>query len=115
MGKITPDHSILKTPEQIEKIKESAVINVAILDRIEKEIHDTLSELDVNIAADTQRLPDLDELRQTGGLDFIDLDMPYEYDDDDPESEYYDNGNPDGEDYDAGADRGRIASPGTYT
>ncbi len=82
---------------------------------IEKEIHDTLSELDVNIAADTQRLPDLDELRQTGGLDFIDFDMPYEYDDDDPESEYYDNGNHDGEDYDAGADRGRIAGPGAYT
>jgi methionyl aminopeptidase len=48
MGKITPDHSILKTPEQIEKIKESAVINVAILDRIEKEIHEGMptSEID---------------------------------------------------------------------
>ncbi len=48
MGKITPDHSILKTPEQIEKIKESCVINVAILDRIEKEIHEGMptSEID---------------------------------------------------------------------
>ena len=48
MGKITPDHSILKTPEQIEKIKESCKINVAILDRIEKEIHEGMptSEID---------------------------------------------------------------------
>ena len=46
---------------------------------VENEIHDTLSELDLRLASDTQRLPDLDELRQTGGLDFIDLDMPYEY------------------------------------
>ncbi|MBP8967969.1 MAG: methionyl aminopeptidase [Lachnospiraceae bacterium] len=48
MGKIVPDHSILKTPEQIEKIKESCVINVAILDRIEKEIHEGMptSEID---------------------------------------------------------------------
>ena len=47
-GKITPDHSILKTPEQIEKIKESCKINVAILDRIEKEIHEGMptSEID---------------------------------------------------------------------
>ena len=48
MGKIVPDHSIIKTPEQIEKIKESCVINVAILDRIEKEIHEGMptSEID---------------------------------------------------------------------
>ncbi|MBP5555795.1 MAG: methionyl aminopeptidase [Lachnospiraceae bacterium] len=48
MGKIVPDHSILKTPEQIEKIKESAAINIAILDRIEKEIHEGMptSEID---------------------------------------------------------------------
>lgn len=38
MGRIVPDHSIIKTPEQIEKIKESCKINIAILDRIEKEI-----------------------------------------------------------------------------
>ncbi len=48
MGKIVPDHSIIKTPEQIEKIKESAAINIAILDRIEKEIHEGMptSEID---------------------------------------------------------------------
>ena len=48
MGRITPDHSILKTPDQIEKIKESCKINVAILDRIEKEIHEGMptSEID---------------------------------------------------------------------
>ncbi len=48
MGKITPDHSIIKTPEQIEKIKESCAINIAILDRIEKEIHEGMptSEID---------------------------------------------------------------------
>ncbi len=48
MGRITPNHSILKTPDQIEKIKESCKINVAILDRIEKEIHEGMptSEID---------------------------------------------------------------------
>jgi len=48
MGRITPDHSILKTPDQIEKIKKSCKINVAILDRIEKEIHEGMptSEID---------------------------------------------------------------------
>ena len=31
MGKIVPDHSIIKTPEQIEKIKESCVITLQSL------------------------------------------------------------------------------------
>ena len=38
-GCIVPPHEIIKTPAQIEKIKESCKINVAVLDRIEKEIH----------------------------------------------------------------------------
>lgn len=37
-GHIVPDHDIIKTPEQIEKIKESAKINIAVLDEIQKEI-----------------------------------------------------------------------------
>ncbi|MCR4673610.1 MAG: methionyl aminopeptidase [Lachnospiraceae bacterium] len=33
-GHIVPDHSMIKTPEQVEKIKESAVINMACLDAV---------------------------------------------------------------------------------
>ena len=38
-GEIVPDRSLLKTPEQIAKIKESAKINMAVLDYIEANIH----------------------------------------------------------------------------
>ncbi len=53
-GHIVPDHDIIKTPEQIKKIKESAKINIAVLDHIEanikvgmntKEIDDMVYEL----------------------------------------------------------------------
>ena len=37
-GHLVPDHSLIKTPEQIEKIKESARINVAILDYVAEHI-----------------------------------------------------------------------------
>ena len=37
-GHIVPDHSIIKTPEQIEKIKESAKINIAVLDYVAEHI-----------------------------------------------------------------------------
>lgn len=37
-GFIVPEHELLKTPEQIQGIKESAKINVAILDYIEEHI-----------------------------------------------------------------------------
>ena len=39
MGHIVPPREIIKTPEQIAKIKESAKINVAVLDYIEEHIH----------------------------------------------------------------------------
>ncbi len=48
MGKITPDHSILKTPEQVAKIKESCAVNIAILDRIEKEIHEGMATSEID-------------------------------------------------------------------
>ena len=34
-GHIVPSHTIIKTPSQIEKIKESCKINIAVLDEIE--------------------------------------------------------------------------------
>ncbi len=37
-GKIVPSRDLIKTPEQVEKIKESAKINIACLDTIDKEI-----------------------------------------------------------------------------
>ena len=38
MGHIVPGHDIIKNAEQIEKIKESCVINIAVLDELEKEV-----------------------------------------------------------------------------
>lgn len=37
-GHIVPDHDIIKTPEQIEKIKESCAINIAVLDYVGEHI-----------------------------------------------------------------------------
>lgn len=47
-GREIPTHKMIKTPEQIEKIRESAKINIAVLDRIAKEIHEGMptSEID---------------------------------------------------------------------
>lgn len=39
LGHEVPGHNILKTPAQVEEIKKSAVINMACLDAVEKEIH----------------------------------------------------------------------------
>lgn len=47
-GREIPTHAMIKTPEQIERIRESAKINIAVLDRIAKEIHEGMrtSEID---------------------------------------------------------------------
>lgn len=39
-GHEVPDHSMIKTPAQIEKIRQSAKINVAVLDEIERQIRE---------------------------------------------------------------------------
>lgn len=48
MGHVIPDHDIIKTPEQIEKIKQSCKINVQILDTLDKEVKEgmELSKID---------------------------------------------------------------------
>ena len=47
-GHIVPDHSIIKTPAQIEKIKESCKVNIAVLDYVAEHIHEgmTTEEID---------------------------------------------------------------------
>ena len=47
-GHIFPTHNLIKNAEQIEKIKESAKINIAVLDEIQKTIHEGMptSEID---------------------------------------------------------------------
>lgn len=42
-GHIVPTHRMIKTPEQIEKIKESCKINIAVLDEIGKQIHEGMT------------------------------------------------------------------------
>lgn len=38
-GHEIPTHKMIKTPDQIDKIRQSAKINIAVLDEIEKQIH----------------------------------------------------------------------------
>ena len=43
-----PSHKIIKTPEQVEKIKESAKINVAVLDYIGEHIHEGMNTAEID-------------------------------------------------------------------
>lgn len=47
-GHVVPDREIIKTPEQIEGIKRSAVVNMACLDAVEKEIHIGMSTQEID-------------------------------------------------------------------
>ena len=59
-GKTVPSRDMLKTPEQVEKIKESAVINIACLDTIEKEIKEIQSLLSSEeVQSDYEKLLEL--------------------------------------------------------
>lgn len=47
-GHIVPSHEILKNPEQIEKIKESAKINIAVLDYVAEHIKAGISTAEID-------------------------------------------------------------------
>ena len=47
-GHIVPDHSMIKTPEQIAKIKESAVVNMACLDAVGEKICEGMPTSDID-------------------------------------------------------------------
>lgn len=47
-GHIVPDHSIIKTYEQIKKIKESAKINIAVLDYVSEHIKAGISTAEID-------------------------------------------------------------------
>ena len=47
-GHRVPSRDIIKTPEQIAKIKESAKINMAVLDYIEKNIHAGMNTAEID-------------------------------------------------------------------
>lgn len=55
-GIVVPSHELIKTPEQIEKIKESAKINIAILDYVAEHIQEgvTTQEIDNWVAKITK-------------------------------------------------------------
>lgn len=48
LGCKVPPHNIIKTPEQIEKIKESAKINIAVLDYIGEHIHEGMNTAEID-------------------------------------------------------------------
>ena len=47
-GHIVPDHDIIKTPRQIAGIKESAKINIAVLDDVAAKIHAGMSTEEID-------------------------------------------------------------------
>ena len=47
-GAIVPDRNLIKTPEDIEGIKKSAVINMAVLDEIGEKIHPGMTTLEID-------------------------------------------------------------------
>lgn len=47
-GHIVPSHDILKTSEQLQGIRESSKLNIAILDEIEKQIHIGMSTEEID-------------------------------------------------------------------
>ena len=57
-GHPVPDHSIIKTPEQIEQIRKSCQVNIAILDAVAAQIHAgmTTQEIDDIVAAKTAEM-----------------------------------------------------------
>ena len=52
-GHIVPTHKMIKTPEQIEKIKESCKINIAVLDEIGKQIHEGMTTAEIDDVVST--------------------------------------------------------------
>ena len=57
-GHIVPRHDMLKTPDEVEMIKKSAEINVAVLDEITEKIHEgmRLSEIDDIVNKVTEKM-----------------------------------------------------------
>ena len=47
-GEIVPTRQLLKTPEQIEKIRISAALNTAVLDEVAKHIHIGMSTAEID-------------------------------------------------------------------
>ena len=47
-GYLVPDHKLLKTPAQIEKIKASCKVNIAVLDYVEQHIRAGISTDEIN-------------------------------------------------------------------
>ena len=47
-GHIVPEHDIIKTPEQIQGIKESSIINIAVLDYLEEVVKEGMTTEEIN-------------------------------------------------------------------
>ena len=47
-GAVVPDRSIIKTPKDIEGIRKSAVINIAVLDEVADKIHAGMSTQEID-------------------------------------------------------------------
>ncbi len=48
LGHEVPTHEMIKTPAQIDKIRESAKVNIAVLDEVERQIHEGMSTSEID-------------------------------------------------------------------
>jgi methionyl aminopeptidase len=48
-GHMVPNHDMIKTPEQLEGIRESSKINIAVLDEISEKIHEGMCTEDIDV------------------------------------------------------------------
>ena len=65
-GHIVPDHSIIKTPDQIAGIRQSAKINIAVLDYVAEHIKEgiTTQQIDDWVYGRNSRTVELSRLSQ---------------------------------------------------
>ncbi len=47
-GHLVPSRELIKTPEQIEGIRRSGIVNTGVLDLVEREIHAGMSTLEID-------------------------------------------------------------------
>src|SRR5574344_360574 len=47
-GKLVPTRELIKTPEQIEGIRKSGVVNTGVLDEVSKQIHEGMNTLEID-------------------------------------------------------------------
>ena len=71
-GCIVPEHNMIKTPEQIEKIKASAQVNIAVLDYVAEHIKEGVTTEDIDRWVYCHGIPDPKRVLKNGDIINVD-------------------------------------------